>query len=131
MSWPQPTAQYGHTPRTTLASLILKDVARTKQGVTTRDVTARLVMSSDSNTSALLVHTDNREANVLQPVGKALRHCENPLLASVVQKCPSGGNTTSGLTKLSRLPRCQVPPYICACLGGGPNRRCREPDCTG
>src|SRR6266705_452598 len=55
-----------------------RTLSRDQQRVTARDVTARVAIGADPDRSTALVHTDDGEAILLKPVGKALRHCETP-----------------------------------------------------
>src|SRR2546427_6902874 len=66
-----------------------RTLARDQQRVTAREISARVAFGADPDPSTVLVHIDDGEAILLKPVGKALRHCENPLPARGRHECPS------------------------------------------
>src|SRR6266581_9092450 len=121
-----------------------RTLARDQQRVTAREVTARVAIGADPDRSTALVHTDDGEAILLKPVGKALRHCETPFPTQM----PQLRNATSGLTRLSTLHGRQpllnigaaAPEYRGCCSRHpgpvrqpdlGPNLLSPEPGCRG
>ena len=117
-----------------------RTLARDQQRVTAREVTARVAIGADPDRSTALVHTDDGEAILLKPVGKALRHCEPPFQLAA--------NTNATVAKcyvwsdqIVNIARPSAPPYIGAAAPGtrvpsgsliwGPNRLSPEPGCRG
>src|SRR6266705_565020 len=88
-----------------------RTLARDQQRVTAREVTARVAIGADPDRSTALVHTDDGEAILLKPVGKALRHCETPFQLAAdtnatVAKCYVWSD------QIVNIARPSAPPYI-------------------